>query len=143
MPLEPRSPRRKEPIGGTRTMLGNREPLCPKLDRVARLAKERPRMRFTSLAHLMDEEFLRGAWQRVRKDGAVGGDQQSAEDYASNLDATLSGVCERLGSGRYKAPPVRRVWIPKDGGKAKAPRHTDDRGQTRSASGSDDPRSCA
>lgn len=74
-------------------------------------------MRFTSLAHLMDEEFLRAAWQRVRKDGAVGVDQQSAKEYASNLDANLRGLCERLRSGRYKAPPVRRVWIPKDGGK--------------------------
>jgi group II intron reverse transcriptase/maturase len=100
-----------------RTMLGNRETLCPELDRVARLAKERPRMRFTSLAHLMDEKFLKGAWQRVRKDGAVGVDQQSAKEYAVNLDANLRGLCERLRSGRYKAPPVRRVWIPKDGGK--------------------------
>lgn len=74
-------------------------------------------MRFTSLAHLMDEEFLKLAWQRVRKDGAVGVDQQSAKDYAANLDANLSGLRERLRSGRYKAPPVRRVWIPKDGGK--------------------------
>ena len=98
-------------------MLRNRETLCPELDRVARLAKERPRMRFTSLAHLMDEEFLKVAWQRVRKDGAVGVDRQSAKAYAANLDANLSGLCERLRSGRYKAPPVRRVWIPKDGGK--------------------------
>ena len=74
-------------------------------------------MRFTSLAHLMDEEFLKAAWQRVRKDGAVGADQQSAKDYAANLDANLCGLYERLRSGRYKAPPVRRVWIPKDGGK--------------------------
>jgi group II intron reverse transcriptase/maturase len=74
-------------------------------------------MRFTSLAHLMDEEFLKAAWQRVRKDGAVGVDQQSAKDYAANLDANLRELCERLRSGRYKAPPVRRVWIPKDGGK--------------------------
>ncbi|MCA1694737.1 MAG: group II intron reverse transcriptase/maturase, partial [Actinobacteria bacterium] len=74
-------------------------------------------MRFTSLAHLMDEEFLKAAWQRVRKDGAVGVDQQSAKEYAANLDANLRGLRERLRSGRYKAPPVRRVWIPKDGGK--------------------------
>ncbi len=74
-------------------------------------------MRFTSLAHVMDEEFLKAAWQRVRKDGAVGVDQQSAKEYAANLDANLRELCERLRSGRYKAPPVRRVWIPKDGGK--------------------------
>src|SRR2546430_2484773 len=36
-------------------MLGNREPLCPKLDRVARLAKERPRMRFALLASVMHQ----------------------------------------------------------------------------------------
>lgn len=74
-------------------------------------------MRFTSLAHLMDEKFLKAAWKRVRKDGAVGVDQQSAKEYAANLDANLSGLHERLRSGRYKAPPVRRVWIPKDDGK--------------------------
>ena len=112
-----KGPTGEEPIGGTRTMHGNRETLCPKLDRVARQAKERPRMRFTSLAHLVDEEFLKEAWQRVRKDGAVGVDRQSGQEYAANLEANLRGLYERLRSGRYKAPPVRRVWIPKDGGK--------------------------
>lgn len=98
-------------------MRGNQGGLCPKLGRVAKAAKEQPRERFTSLAHLMDEEFLQKAWQRVRKDGAAGIDAQSAEEYAENLGENLRNLHVRLRSGQYKAPPVRRVFIPKENGK--------------------------
>ena len=48
-----------------------------------------------------------------RKDGAPGIDGVTAQDYEANLEANLLGLLERIKSGRYRAPPVRRAYIPK------------------------------
>jgi len=43
-------------------------------------------------------------------------DGQSAEAYAVNLEANLRLLLDRAKSGTYRAPPVRRVYIPKGKG---------------------------
>lgn len=48
-----------------------------KLQRIAELAREAPERAFLSLAHHIDLEFLREAFRRTRKDGAVGIDGQT------------------------------------------------------------------
>ena len=53
------------------------------------------------------------AYRRTRKDGAVGVDGQTAEDYEANLRTNLQSLLDRVHSGTYRAPPVRRVQIPK------------------------------
>jgi RNA-directed DNA polymerase len=73
-------------------------------------------MAFTSLNHYLDAEWLEYAFECTRKDGAVGVDGQTAESYAANLQQNLASLIERLKSGRYRAPPVRRHYIPKTGG---------------------------
>jgi len=40
----------------------------------------------------------------------------TAKAYAANLDENLRDLYERLRSGRYKAPPVVRVWLDKEDG---------------------------
>jgi group II intron reverse transcriptase/maturase len=72
-------------------------------------------MGFTSLAYLMDREWLLEAYQQTRKDGASGIDGRTAEDYEQRLDDNLFSLLNRAKSGSYKAPPVRRVHIPKGG----------------------------
>lgn len=84
-----------------------------KLERIAELAKGAPDLAFTSLAHHIDIEWLKEAYRRTRKDAAPGIDGQSADDYARNLEANLQSLLDRAKSGRYRAPPVRRVHIPK------------------------------
>jgi len=65
----------------------------------------------------MDVEWLKEAFRRTRKDGAVGVDGQTAQDYAENLEANLQSLLSRAKAGDpYKAPPVRRVFIPKGDG---------------------------
>ena len=59
---------------------------------------------------------LRVAYQETRKDGAVGVDEQTAADYAANLEGNLRSLLDRFKSGAYYAPPVRRVEIPKGDG---------------------------
>jgi RNA-directed DNA polymerase len=92
-----------------------------KLQRIATLASEDPERVLTTLAHHIDVDFLKEAFRRTRKDGAVGVDGQVAHFYAENLDANLESLLHRFKSGTYYAPPVRRVYIPKDGGKAFRP----------------------
>lgn len=81
------------------------------------LARNNSAMAFTSLNHYVDYEWVRYAYECTRKDGAVGVDGQTAEAYAANLEQNLLSLIDRLKSGRYRAPPVRRHYIPKtDGG---------------------------
>jgi group II intron reverse transcriptase/maturase len=77
-------------------------------------------MVLTTLAHHVDREFLREAYRRTRKDGAVGVDGQTAADYEAHLEENLEDLLTRFKSGSYRAPPVRRVHIPKgDGSKTR------------------------
>ena len=71
----------------------------------------------TSLSCHMDLEWMIEAYRRTRKDGAVGVDGQTAADYEANLEVNLQALLDRAKSGdHYKAPPVRRVHIPKGDG---------------------------
>ncbi len=71
---------------------------------------------FTSLHHLIDGEWMREAYRRTRKDGATGIDGVTAADYEKDLEANLDDLQDRMKSGRYFAPPVRRHYIPKADG---------------------------
>lgn len=97
-------------------------PSCPstistRLQRVAELSRDRPLMVWTTLAHHIDVEQLRHSYRCVRKSGAAGVDGVTAAEYASNLEANLASLCRRFRDGTYRAPPVRRVYIPKGKGK--------------------------
>ena len=85
--------------------------ITTQLQRIAEQAKKYPEMVFTTLAHLMDVDFLREAYQRTRKDSAPGIDGVTAQDYAEHLEENLRDLHERLRSGRYQAPPVKRHWL--------------------------------
>jgi group II intron reverse transcriptase/maturase len=99
--------------------------VCPlrvstKLQRIAALAREDPKRALTTLAHHIDIEWLVEAYRRVRKDGAVGVDGRTADHYERTLGKNLKELLDRFKSGTYKAPPVRRVYIPKgDGSKTR------------------------
>ena len=87
-----------------------------KLRRIAERAAEYPDMVFTTLAHLIDVDFLKEAFRRTRKQAAPGVDGVTADEYARDLDANLRDLYQRMRSGTYRAQPVRRGWVPKDGG---------------------------
>lgn len=102
-----------EPLEGQAAETSGSGTVSTKLQRIAELAKRAPQMAFTTLAHHLDMDWLREAYQRTRKDGAVGVDGQTAESYRANLEDNLRLLLERAKSGTYRAPPVRRVHIPK------------------------------
>ena len=91
--------------------------MSTKLQRIAEQALREPGRVFTNLAHLIDVDFLKEAFGRTRKDAAPGVDGVLAKEYAENLDENLGNLQERLRSGRYEAPPVKRVWQEKDDGR--------------------------
>jgi RNA-directed DNA polymerase len=93
----------------------NSENVSTKQERIAALAKQSPEMAFTSLAYLMDIDWLKEAYRRTRKDGAVGVDGVTAVEYEQDLEENLLSLLNRAKSGTYRAPPVRRVHIPKGG----------------------------
>ena len=71
--------------------------------------------------HFIDLNGLREAYRRTRKDGAAGVDGEVAADYEADLEENLSSLLERFKSGCYRAPPVKRVTIPKGDGKRLRP----------------------
>lgn len=94
--------------------------ISTKQARIAKLARQMPGTALHSVSHHMDMDWLREAHRRTRKDGAVGVDGTKAEDYAEELEDNLQSLMERAKSGLYRAPPVRRVHIPKgDGSKTR------------------------
>jgi len=92
-----------------------------RLQGIAERARQMPEVALTTLAHHIDIEMLREAYRRTRKDGAVGVDGQTADEYAEQLGARLASLLARFQAGTYVAPPVRRVMIPKAGGRATRP----------------------
>lgn len=94
----------------------NPEIVSTRQQRIAELAKQSPQMGFTSLNHHSDLRWLHEAFLRTRRDGAPGVDGQTATDYIANLPEHLQTLLDRAKSGTYRAPPVRRVHIPKGPG---------------------------
>jgi group II intron reverse transcriptase/maturase len=95
--------------------------ISTKLDRIAELAKQMPTTPLSTLAHHIDLEWMREAYRRTRKDGTPGVDGVTADQYAQKLVENLQTLLDRAKSGTYRAPPVKRVYIPKADGKTMRP----------------------
>ena len=110
-----------EPQAGKMMETQDSTNISTKQERIAELAKRRPGEALRTLAHHIDIEWLHEAFERTRKTGAAGVDGQSAKEYAANLERNLQALLERAKSGLYRAPPVRRVQIPKADGRQMRP----------------------
>ncbi|WBA80928.1 group II intron reverse transcriptase/maturase [Endozoicomonas sp. GU-1] len=88
--------------------------------RIAKLARDNQAMAFTSLNQYMDYNWLLQAYHLTRKDGATGVDNQTAEMYERQLESNLLNLLDRLKSGQYRAPALRRVYIPKGKGQKRS-----------------------
>ena len=86
---------------------------------IAKQAADHPEWVLTTFAHHIDLDWLREAYRRTRKGGAVDIDGQTAAEYAEHLDENLARLLEEAKSGMYRAPPVRRVHIPKGDGRTR------------------------
>ena len=84
-----------------------------KLSLISGHARRDPEFQFTSLAHLLNVEYLRDCYKSLNRNKAVGIDNVSWEGYGRNLDENLELLVSRLKRKKYKPIPARRVYIPK------------------------------
>ena len=88
-----------------------------KLDLITKRAKQEPSLRFTTLAHLLDERYLADCYGELKKGKAPGIDGVSVEEYGKGLEEKLTGLVGRMKAKQYRPQAVRRVNIPKGNGK--------------------------
>jgi RNA-directed DNA polymerase len=101
------------------TVAKTAEEMSPQFLRVVERAKRDPEGKLLSLARLIDEAALQRAFDRIRKDAAVGADGVTKEEYGKELESNIRGLHERLKTMRYRHQPIRRVHIPKGQGKTR------------------------
>jgi RNA-directed DNA polymerase len=97
-----------------RTRISNN--ISTRVDKIAELAKKYCDTALTPLSHHIDITWLEEAFRQTRKDGAPGVDGKTMAEYGENLESNLQSLLSRAKSGVYRAPPVRRVYIPKGDG---------------------------
>jgi len=85
-----------------------------KLTLIAKRAHEEPKCQFTSLAHLLNKEYLKACYMKLGRDRACGVDKVTWKEYGEELDKNLESLEARLKSRKYKPLPARRVYIPKN-----------------------------
>lgn len=95
----------------------NEEDVFTKLQRIEELAKREVKIKFTSLAHLLNQELLKHAFKKLNKRGAPGMDGITVPQYARNVEANIEALHNELKEGKYRASSVRRAYIPKANGK--------------------------
>ena len=84
-----------------------------KLSLIAGHARRDRNFQFTSLAHLLNVEYLRDCYNSLNRNKAVGIDNVSWEEYGRNLEENLELLVSRLKRKKYKPIPAKRVYIPK------------------------------
>lgn len=92
------------------------EQMTTKLTSLTLRARENPKCKFTSLTHLLTEDFLKYCFWKLKRDKASGIDEVSVNEYEVALEENIKGLVARLKAKRYKPQPVKRVYIPKDNG---------------------------
>ncbi|MEH7549723.1 MULTISPECIES: group II intron reverse transcriptase/maturase [Bacillaceae] len=92
-----------------------------KLLRIAELAKSDSKMKFTSLAHLLNEQSLAQCHQELPTKKATGVNGTTKEQYSENLKENIEDLVHRLKSKSYHPVPVRRMYIPKLNSNKKRP----------------------
>jgi group II intron reverse transcriptase/maturase len=90
--------------------------MSTKLTRIAELARKNKELQFLSIAHLLTVEAMERAFSRLRKQAGAGVDGVTYAQYQGELRRNLEELQERLKTGRYRAQPLRRSYIPKEDG---------------------------
>ncbi len=85
-----------------------------KLSLISARAERDSVVQFTSLAHLLNAEFLKDCFLRLNRNKAVGIDNVSWRTYSENLDEKLDKLVSRMKRKSYKPLPAKRVYIPKN-----------------------------
>jgi group II intron reverse transcriptase/maturase len=91
--------------------------MSTEIDRLTELAKEDPKRQFFSIAHLITPEKMLAAFRNLRKEASAGVDGVTYAEYERDAEGNIRQLHRRLKEGKYRAQPLRRVYIPKENGK--------------------------
>ena len=91
------------------------------LERIAEKARKETNLQFTSLAHHLTPELIRESLYHIPKHSAPGIDGVTVEETKKDFMVWVDEMVQSIHRQGYKAPPVRRVWIPKPGKTEKRP----------------------
>lgn len=91
------------------------------LERIAQVAKSKPKEKFTSLIHLINKEILIKCHKEMSSKKASGIDEITKEMYSERLEENVEDLVKRMKRQAYKPQPAKRVYIPKAGTDKKRP----------------------
>ena len=96
----------------------NRTGLDPESKRalIAAKARNQPKEKFVNLMHHLTFDLVKECLEKIPRKSAPGVDGMTVETALRNLDWLLPPLLKAIHQGRYEAPPVRRVYIPKANG---------------------------
>jgi RNA-directed DNA polymerase len=101
----------------TLPILRDGQGVSTKLASITLRAREDPECKFTSLAHLLSEDFLKECFGELKRNKAPGIDGVTAREYEEKLDDNIEDLVRRLRAKIYRPKPVKRTYIPKSDGK--------------------------
>jgi RNA-directed DNA polymerase len=87
------------------------------LDRIREAAERDRNLRFTNLMHHLTAELLRESYGALKHNAAAGVDDVTWQEYGEGLESRIMDLHDRVQSGRYRAKPSKRVWLPKPDGR--------------------------
>jgi len=90
--------------------------LSTKLASLTLRAKENPKIKFTSLTQLLNEDFLSRCFDELKRGKAPGIDKVRIEEYEVNKGEKIRELVVKMKGWEYKPKPSRRVYIPKPDG---------------------------
>ncbi len=88
---------------------------------IAEMATRDKKIRFSTLAYLVNESSLAQSYKKLNKASACGSDGVTVRDYGNNLETNIAKLNMLIRAKKYKPRPVRRAYIPKNGKGATRP----------------------
>ncbi len=83
---------------------------------IAERARKHKHEALTNLHQFIDVGHLEASYRTLNKKSAKGVDEEDWYSYQTDLSQRLTNLLSVFKSGSYKAPAIRRVYIPKSGG---------------------------
>jgi RNA-directed DNA polymerase len=91
------------------------------LERIAARARREPHLRFTSLAHHLTKERVWENLCEIPANSAPGVDGQTVAEAKENFGVWIEDMLQSVHRQGYRAPDIRRVYIPKPGKREQRP----------------------
>lgn len=91
------------------------------LERIAAKSRKETNLQFNSLCHHINQELIWESLCHISNDSAPGIDGITVEEAKKSFSSWIEKMIQSMHRKGYKAPPVRRIWIPKPGKSMKRP----------------------